>query len=300
MNPRCLRGLFLLALLSPLAVANETGANEAAPIASNNLAVVWQGDPIAIDLPLNAERRIDFPEPISDLDVPQALSERSRIVLTPKGELHWQAYEAFDPARVLATSVTGSLYQLDVGARANGAQPLHIQLIDPLLRGGSVNTTSGGATAHSAEALNQAAADLIPEFLKNPGTATQTGGSADYVALARFALSHYIGPARLIPKLEATQVPLRPIPSRALLRVQAHFLSLQPLAQWQAGEQFVTALGVYNQSAHTVTFDPQALRLEALFIAALHGELGPAGSGHNGTVWAVVTEKPFNQSRVRP
>ncbi|MCB1719959.1 MAG: hypothetical protein KDK05_32970, partial [Candidatus Competibacteraceae bacterium] len=154
-----------MALLSPLAVANETGANEAAPIASNNLAVVWQGDPIAIDLPLNAERRIDFPEPISDLDVPQALSERSRIVLTPKGELHWQAYEAFDPARVLATSVTGSLYQLDVGARANGAQPLHIQLIDPLLRGGSVNTTSGGATAHSAEALNQAAADLIPEFL---------------------------------------------------------------------------------------------------------------------------------------
>ena len=153
---------------------------------------------------------------------------RSRIVLTPKGELHWQAYEAFDP-RGCWRPQSQVLYQLDVGARASGAQPLHIQLIDPLLRGGSVNTTSGGATAHSAEALNQAAADLIPEFLKtwHGHTGRQLGGLRGLGALCAESLHR---PAQLIPKLEATQVPLRPIPSRALLRVQAT-LSLQPLAQ---------------------------------------------------------------------
>ena len=294
----------MMARLSPLpvlilsmALLRAVTAADAPAITAGAVAVVWQGDPIGIDLPVGSERRIDFPEPISDLDVPQVLSERSRIVLTPSGELHWQARAVFDPARVLATSVTGSLYQLDVGARDTGTQPLHMQLIDPLLLDGPADAVP--ARAANAAALQQAAADLIPDFLKNP-IADSGRGQVDYVALARFALSHFSGPSRLIPKLEATPLPVRPLSSRQLLRVQSRFLTVRPLAQWQAGSHFVTALAVYNQSAQTVTFDPRALRRDVQFIAALHSELLPAGSGHNGTVWAVVTDRPFNQLGRRP
>ena len=37
-------------------------------------------------------------------------------------------------------------------------------------------------------------------------------------------------------------------------------------------------------------------RARLLFAAALQPTLEPAGSGHHGTVWAVVTEQPFNQA----
>jgi len=61
----------------------------------------------------------------------------------------------------------------------------------------------------------------------------------------------------------------------------------------------VTALGVYNRATAAVPFEPRALRGELLFAAALHPTLGPQGSGHNGTVWAVVTRRPFNQALAR-
>ena len=113
---------------------------------------------------------------------------------------------------------------------------------------------------------------------------------------ARFALAHYSGPARLIPKLDATPVAVRPIAVRAWVRWPAASLQIRPLRQWQAGTLHVTALGVDNPGSRSVPFEPKALRGRLLFVAALHPTLEPAGSGHHGTVWAVVTEQPFNQA----
>lgn len=255
--------------------------------------VPWQGDPIPVALKVNAERRIDFPEPIADLDVPKAVEGRSRIVLTPAGRLHWTAREPFPPARVLATSVGGTLYQLDVGARADGAAPERLTLTDPLLEAAAV------ARAHAPDrraTLERAASRLLPDFLKGETGGGRRAGGPSYVALARFVLAHFTGPARLIPQLDATRVAVRPIDPRAWLRVQSASLTIQPLRQWQAGELYVTALGVANRGPYAVPFDPRALRGALLFAAALHPTLGPSGSGHNGTIWTVVTRQPFNQA----
>ncbi|MCP5076232.1 MAG: DUF3438 family protein, partial [Rhodobacteraceae bacterium] len=100
----------------------------------------------------------------------------------------------------------------------------------------------------------------------------------------------------LIPAIEAVQVPVRSVSARDWLRIQSKYLEVQPLAQWKLGERYVTAVAVYNKSAQAVEFDPRALRGKPLFVAALHPTLRPAGSGHNGTVWAVVTDQPFNQT----
>jgi|GEM_PF-648601 len=251
--------------------------------------VIWQGHPIAVDLQVQRERRIDFPEPIADLDIPQALESQSRIVLTPEGRLHWTARAPFEPARVLATSLSGTLYQLDVGARAGGAAPARLAIRDPVL------DAAARPPAPTAQArLDQVAGELIPGFLK--GDATGSARPPDPVALARFALAHYAGPARLVPALTASRVPVRPLATRAWIRVQAATLQVRPLAQWQAGERYVTALEVANRGAWPVAFDPRALRGDLIFAAALHPTLAPAGSGHHRTVWAVVTAKPFNQA----
>ena len=264
---------------------------EAAPKGLDT-SVVWQGDPIPVDLKVQVERRIDFPEPIAEIDVPRALERQSRIVLTPTGHLHWTAEAPFAPTRVLATSVSGSLYQLDVHARPDGEAPSRMVLSDPVLDAAALAEAKTPDTRAQRE---QAAARLIPDFLKAGAAGTGSVERPGYVALARFALAHFTGPRRLIPKLDATRVAVRPIDTRAWLRVQSAVLTIQPLAQWKVGDRYVTALGVYNRGAMDVPFDPRALRGDLRFVAALHPTLGPRGSGHNGTVWAVITSQPFNR-----
>jgi hypothetical protein len=255
---------------------------------------VWQGDPIPVALKAGVERRIDFPEPIADLDIPQPASAVSRVVLSPAGSLHWLAREPFGAARVLATAVSGALYQLDVSARAEGATPERLVVRDPALEA-SVQAQTNAPTDPAR--LEAAAAALIPDFLRPaPPGASGHPPRASYAALARFALAHYSGPARLIPKLDATPMAVRPIAVRDWVRWPVAGLRIQPLRQWKAGKLHVTALGVDNHGSRPVPFEPKALRGRLLFAAALQPTLEPAGSGHHGTVWAVVTEQPFNQA----
>lgn len=264
----------------------------ATPDVPSDSRVTWQGDPIPIALKVGIERRIDFPEPIAEIHVPREVEQRSRLVLTPAGHLHWTAQAPFASTRILATSVSGSLYQLDVTARADGEAEGRIVLTDPVLEAAAL------AKAHTPDdraQREQVATQLIPDFLKRGAAGAPSPDRPGYVALARFALAHFTGPERLIPALDATRVAVRPIDTQAWLRVQAHTLTIRPLAQWKVGDRYVTALGVVNRGPAEVPFDPRALRGNLRFAAALHPALGPAGSGHHGSVWAVVSDQPFNR-----
>ena len=278
---------------SPASTA-DAGPPAASPESAASVQAIWQGNPLPVVLKVGVERRIDFPEPIADLDIPQPVSAVSRVVLSPTGQLHWLAQAPFTSARVLATAVSGALYQLDVRAQTEGAAPERLVVRDPALEA-SVQAQTNALTDPAR--LEAAAAALIPDFLRpTPPGAHGPPPRVSYAALARFALAHYSGPARLIPKLEATPMAVRPIAVRDWVRWPVAGLRIQPLRQWQAGKLHVTALGVNNPGSRPVPFEPKALRGRLLFAAALQPTLEPAGSGHNGTVWAVVTEQPFNQA----
>jgi len=248
-------------------------------------------------LVVGQERRIDFPEPIADLDVPQAVTAHSRLVLTPTGQLHWQAQEPFPAARVLATSVSGTLYQLDVHAAAQGEPPPPLVIRDPVVAALTPSSNSAGVSAApGGVAPDAVAAALIPDFLKHGAPGATPADRPDYVALTRFALAHYLGPARAIPPLDARPAPVPPTLRQGGLRVQGALLAVRPLASWKVGAYYVTALGVVNRRSFPVDFDPRALRGDLRFVAALHPVLAPAGSGHQHTVWAVVTDQPFHRA----
>jgi integrating conjugative element protein (TIGR03749 family) len=285
--------------LDPAAAGAPVGANPALASAgaAEAVDVLWRGLPLPVSLVVGQERRIDFPEPMADLDVPQAVTAHSRLVLTPTGQLHWQAQEPFPAARVLATSVSGTLYQLDVRADKEGAPLPPLVIRDPVVAALTPAGAGGGATAvPGAVAPDAVAAALIPDFLKQGAHGVTPADRPDYVALTRFALAHYLGPARAIPSLDASPAP---VPPRALddgLRVQDALITVRPLASWQIGAHYVTALGVTNRRPFPVDFDPRALRGDLRFAAALHPTLAPAGSGHQHTVWAVVTDQPFHRA----
>jgi len=281
--------------LDPAAAA-PVAANPALEAAGVTAEVLWRGHPLPVALVVGQERRIDFPEPIADLDVPQAVTAHSRLVLTPTGQLHWQAQEPFPAARVLATSISGTLYQLDVHATAEGAPPPPLTIRDPVVAALTTPATTRGAIpAATTPAPDAVAAALIPDFLKGPDGRAPSA-TPDFVAMTRFALAHYAGPARLIPALDAQRTPLPPAAMREGLRVQDTLLRVRPQASWKIGAHYVTALRVTNRAAFPVAFDPRALRGDLRFAAALHPTLAPAGSGHQHTVWAVVTDQPFHRA----
>ncbi|MCP5451532.1 MAG: DUF3438 family protein [Gammaproteobacteria bacterium] len=301
--------------LDPAAAVAPVGANPASEAAgaAEAVDVLWRGLPLPVSLVVGEERRIDFPEPMADLDVPQAVTAHSRLVLTPTGQLHWQAREPFPAARVLATSVSGTLYQLDVHADAQGAPLPPLVIRDPVVAaltpggvatavpgavsapGGVATAVPGAVSAPGGVAPDAVAAALIPDFLKGPDGRAPSA-APDYVAMTRFALAHYAGPARLIPALDAQRTPLPPTALRAGLRVQGAWLDVQPQASWKIGAHYVTTLRVTNRAGFPVAFDPRALRGDLHFAAALHPTLAPAGSGHQHTVWAVVTDQPFHRA----
>ena len=294
--------------VSPTAISAETATTPVsgrAPVAPGppgptaptaTAQALWQGSPIPLRLKVGAERRIDFPEPIADIDIPNTVGRQSRIVLSPTGQLHWLAREPFAAVRVLATAVSGTLYQFDAEAHTDGDTPDPLVLRDPILDA----TADAKANAPTDQArLEAAAGALIPAFLQQGAGASGAAGATarpDYATLTRFALAHYSGPARLIPKLDATRVDVRPIAVRDWVRLPATGLAITPLRQWKVNNLHVTAVGVYNGSDTAIPFEPKALRGRLLFAAALHPTVAPKGSGHNGSVWAVITEQPFNQA----
>lgn len=261
---------------------SDTAASPSSP-----LTAIWQNNPIPTPLLVGQERRIDFPEPIADLEVPKDVEGQSQIILAPTGTLHWTARTPFAPVRVLATSVSGTLYQLQVEAGRDGAIPGPLVITDPVLEAVKANPVDERAR------MERAAHALLPPFLKKE---TSAAAGPHYAELARFALAHYTGPARLIPKLNASRLKVSTASTAHWLRVQSAFLETRPLAQWKIEPFYVTAVGVFNHSPAQVPFEPRALRGHLRFVAALHPILGPQGSGHSGTVWAVVTDQPFDEA----
>ena len=158
--------VFGLWLLFAAPAGAEPGlAPEAAVAAPESVTVEaqWRGLPLPVPLVVGQERRIDFPEPIADLDVPQAVTAHSRLVLTPTGQLHWQAQEPFPAARVLATSVSGTLYQLDVHAAAQGEPPPPLVIRDPVVAALTPSSNSAEACFNcSACAVSTTSFDVSP------------------------------------------------------------------------------------------------------------------------------------------
>ena len=298
------------------------------PLASAAEVVVWQDNPINIALKTGVERRIDFPEPVVEIDAPQTLTDNSRILLKPDGKLFWLPNADFDKTRIMVTSITGSIYLFDVTANAEGREDM-MQVIDPAINGHVIsathlaNATQTDTVADSTPANAAMAAPIkerpavdtlppgLPDFLKtnhattatassrasapDPSQTGQTTQDIGYIEMARFAMAHYTGPARLIPSYPASRIGVKPI-TKPWLRVMGHRIRAKPLGQWQMSGKYVTAIVVRNQDRTPLSWDPRALRGDFEFASALHSVIAPAGHIGDESLWVVVSARPFNEA----
>lgn len=298
---------------------------------NNALAVenmLWQGNPLYIPILVNTERRIDFPEPIVDINMSAYQKSNSTVLLTPEGRLFFKPTTVYAPARLKVISITGTLYLVDIESKPEGSETSSktIVIIDPVIHaagGGMSGAGTGNRPNANAMPLsntpNQAAIgtdgarivatnpdlDYLPDFLRkdmsinngsNNGSSGNNSSNAapDYIAMSRYALAHFAGPARLIPKIgNASQVKVKQ-PSKNWIRIAGGSLEIKALAQWSINGHFVTAIYVRNKTSRAIEFDPRGIRGDIKFVGAMHTYLEPRGTNGDEGLWAIVTAEPFN------
>ena len=289
--------------------------------------MLWQGNPLQIPITVNTERRIDFPEPIVDINMSAAENKVSQILLTPEGRLFLKPTEVYAPARLKAVSVTGTLYLVDIESKAEGSEVSSetVVIIDPIIHaagGGMTGAGTGNRPSNMPLSNNPNVAagnqgnqsgqggqitggtnapnlDNLPDFLRKDMTISGSNGgntanaAPDYIAMARYAMAHFAGPKRLIPQMAANSVAVKQ-PGKHWLRVVGNGLETKALAQWSISGHFVTAIYVRNRTDRAIEFDPRGIRGDIAFVGAMHTLLQPRGQSGDEGLWAVVTTQPFN------
>ncbi len=232
---------------------------------------VWNKTPIKIVLPVNVEKRIEFPAPIADLKIPAPIADPvSRIQLTPDGRLYWLATLPWETQRVMAQTADGYVYLLDVQASEEYGEPNPLIIEHPA----------------TLDASKYAPEKISPKR------------GYDYVDLSRYAAQHMHGPARLIKPLPG--VTRRPVKHQRIDHLfRGDQLSAVPVAQWRSPKpvMYVTAVKVTNKMSYAVPLEPLRVRGADsgawLFAASHHGVVDAKGRPGDTSFWYLISKRPF-------
>lgn len=226
--------------------------------------IPWQKVPIAVQLSVGEERLVHFAGPVS-VGVPATLDSSLRTQ-TVSGTVYWRAAAPFATTRVAIRELdTDRMVLIDLQASfAPGDNaPIHIMFETP-------------TTGESA------------------GTAASRPLQYDYVQLTRFAAQRLYAPARLVSELlGVVRVPLQ---QEAVPLVRSGTVEATPLIGWRAGEYYLTAVKLVNQSNEAQVLDPRALRGQWLSATFQHARLLPVGDEADTTVAYLVSAQPFAAS----
>lgn len=223
--------------------------------------VVWRKSPIALELEVGTERRVDFPAPVQ-VGLPRPLQNVLRVQSVQQS-VYLRAEQAFPATRLVVRSPTG-LYLLDVSAVAESTPVGPVTILDPGLD----------------EAPAGKDADASPGY--------------SYVALTRFAAQHVYAPARLLEVLPG--VVRVPVKRDSVPLVRGGAVKAVPWVAWRTGDLHVTAVKLTNQAAEPQVLDPRSLRGRWLTATFQHHRLLPAGDEADGTVVYLISERPFAAS----
>jgi integrating conjugative element protein (TIGR03749 family) len=226
--------------------------------------VEWRNVPIPIVLTVGEERVLAFPDHV-EVGVPASLTSAFRTQSTG-GTVLWLARQPFETQRLQVRFLTtGHVMLFDVTAveapptEGAGTEPVRVVIPDALTEGAGADASRSGVTP---------------------------------VTLTRFAAQQLYAPARLLSVIPGIRrVPMGVPESIVLYRHE--LIAAQPLASWQGGGYFVTAVKLTNSSYERLILDPRELRGHFVTATFQHNSLGPRGSLSDITVVYLVTDRPF-------
>lgn len=221
----------------------------------------WERLPFAVPLVINQERVVFVGEDVR-VGVPSSLTGKLRVQSTG-GALYLRASEAIAPTRLQLQSVaTGEIILLDIAATP-GDQPLEPVRI---LKNAQEQPTEAESSAVP-----------VPERTPIP------------VALTRYAAQSLYAPLRTVEPLPGVRrVPLK-LRSELPTLLPTENVSSTPIAAWQLGDYWVTAVKLHNRGSERVQLDPRRLQAKLFAAAFQHAFLGPVGSAEDTTIAYLVT-----------
>lgn len=233
--------------------------------------MLWDRTPIALALPVNQERRVDFPVAV-EVHLPEALLDQLTLTLTPEGSVYWRAKTAFPLTRCLVADKSGR-WQWLLDVSATDSAPVH-----PLAIADGRVSEASVTGENSSDAAN---------------------GFYDEVDLMRMAAQQFYGPRRLAQALPGVQ--RVPISAMDITLYSGGELETVVKAAWRApiagGHLFVTVVQVANKTAQELRPDPRRLRGHLIAMAAQRHWLAPAGQVPNDvTHWYLVTDRSLAEA----
>lgn len=226
----------------------------------------WDKVPLRITLPVGKERLVSFPADVR-VGMPGSLSSKLRTQ-SNQGTVYWKASEAFDTRRIEVREIKSNrIYLIDLRAttKANSVTPIEVVFKEP--REDSVNKTSS---------------DSNSKTLKKPG----------YIELTRFAAQQLYAPARLLKA--STRIHRVSVTRHTITHlIHGEQIEATPVASWQSGSLYITAVELKNTSDQFITFDPRYLRGEWRTATYQHIRLHPTGSESDTTAVYLISDRPF-------
>jgi integrating conjugative element protein (TIGR03749 family) len=242
-----------------------TGASLTASATEPPERVAWRKMPIALELRVGTERLVQFPNAVK-VGVPAPLQDALRIQ-SIAGTVYLLAHQPFASTRVLVRGLDGGgVYLLDLSATVESAAAAPIEIFDP------------------DEALEPGTVAAQPTGLREYG----------YVSLTRFAAQQLYTPSRLLEDLPGVvRVSVKRDP---LALVRGDTIEAVPLIAWRAGDLFVTAVQLTNQTDQPQILDPRTLRGAWLTATFQHNRLLGPGDEADRTVAYLISARPFASS----
>jgi integrating conjugative element protein (TIGR03749 family) len=227
--------------------------------------ITWRKTPIALELRVGTERLVQFPNAVK-VGVPAPIQNALRIQ-SIAGTVYLLAHQPFTSTRVLVRGLDGDgVYLLDLSAKVESAATAPVEIFDP------------------DEPLEPGTDTVQPAGRRGYG----------YVSLTRFAAQQLYAPLRLLEDLPGVvQVPVKRDP---VALVRGDTIEALPLVAWRAGDLFVTAVKLTNQTDQPQILDPRTLRGAWLTATFQHNRLLGAGDEADRTVVYLISARPFASS----
>ena len=281
---------------SASSLAQKTGKAVRKPAASYESTrhgterAVFERAPVAVPLPVGAERLITLPAPAA-LHVPSDMDKVARLEVIDR-TIYATAKVPFTPLRVIAELIdSGQQIPLDLVADAGTAgarSELEVFVVEPARAKGSGPAAQAAAGAASASAAVAVEDTLSGQMAEAP--------PADMVQLTRYAARQLYAPKRLATPISGVQqVDVASEPLQDLFR-GAHVLAT-PVGQWRSGQLYVTAVLVKNRSRFALEVPLEQVRGKWIAATAQHGRIGSAGTETDTTAVYLVCDRRFEACR---
>jgi len=252
------------------------------PVDTDSPHIIWKGDPILIQLPLNQEKRIVFPAHIT-FDAKSALTTDQLRIINNDKSLYLTALKPINDTRVYVTlQDTNEVVLVDL----------------------TTSDKASNITTYIDIAQNNTNQPIVTNSINNPtaNDKNDTNPATDndtYVTLTRYAWQQLYAPERLIDHSQAiTRAPMHTDNFVSTLvygdKVYAH-----PAASWQYNNKYITAVELRNKYPHPTAINIGRDLCGDWQAATLYprSQLKPAGDkAGDSTVLLLISDKPFGDS----